>query len=540
MCQVDEKMMLIQKRILALIIFVAFLFLVPKVSSGDQGNFTFTINQNGVIDVQGEFVKEIGKAPGEGKATVNVLGEPIEIGSKRGFNFTLSANGNFSINNTSIDLDYLELNIKVSGDNTNSTGEITFNIKVPSNQTIINATGKVEINQMMKNSTGYIFLTGNINIDYPFNPEDISQIRKQLQFIGPDMLNFALVQSGITYMRYTDFDLSGITIDENGVRGTFRMAIEVNMTEYMIWYKGQLYQSGISEEKINKQAEKLEQALKALSEEPFHIMLDASVKLKNNELSFRAELNISTSNEYIRAYSELMKTALSTISTPPTIPGGQLGQNTMRPIEITMEEMTTPLNYTIAEKPINITCIIYTENNTLWMDIKIYNLSINATNETNYYGALKTLKTFASDMMKNMSINYLKIEITGTQAPPELNATEIPSEKILNVKPNSIELRNATIDDINMITLKTFEETTIPIPTTTTTQKLTIITTTRETQTTPTGTTATTVTTMTENTEANTTTPAQSSQETSSNNIVLVTALAIVAVIAAVAFKLKK
>ncbi len=416
-------------------------------------NITITINPDATIGLSGTLEAVFTEHPGAyGEAHIIIQATPkYEEAGLKEFSFNLSGEGNLYLEEPPTNLTSLELVLDTTQNGGDSYGTLLFGILSEE----IKGKGGVNITSTVQNNTITMTLSANLNLDTEIDEETVMYIQKQLQQITPETMNLAMIQSGMTFLKFTKLDLSGLEVSTNGIHGTAVLEMQMSIDDYITWYKGMLYTQGLTQEEIEQETQSIETLFNEMTNPENQAELHLMFKLQGNNLQFELNYNGKLTGTTVNAYMDYFQTLMKT---PTTI---AIGEETI-PVEENFY-MGSETNITIAMKPIDI-AVDYTsteQGSTLKVQINSIYLK-NKGIDLGYEGALQVLHDLATE---NATTEDMIEQLTILVTPYEGKTPTLKLEKPINgniivEEANKIVLENVMPTELRKISLENIPEVT--------------------------------------------------------------------------------
>jgi biopolymer transport protein ExbD len=407
-------------------------------------NITMTLNPDGTLGISG-IIKYLraGNNTAPGKAEIEIFANPIyKVQNISKLEVLFKADGTLRLKEKPANLTYLKIELDVT--QKGGTGRASVNFEIIGNNTSGN--GSVEFKTTTENYTQTTAISFNINLKHPIDNETVGYMKKQLQQMRPEIMNLALAQYGLTFMKIEKMDLSHLTIDTNGVRGTGSVVLSFNINDYINWVKGSMYAQGKSDEEINKTAETLSKLFTAQLNPENKGDLELKITFENNVLEFHALYNASMTGDLITALSEYF-------GMMPSMIREELHKENIPMVNITEETM--PTNITLAPKKFDIKMYYSGSENEQNITVIINNLYLRKEGTTGYNGALETLHKLSESGKNVEEISHLKIIAQPYNGKtPTIYVTGNIEGNILSQTDNTIEMENVKLSSLKNIELK--------------------------------------------------------------------------------------
>ncbi len=494
-------------------------------------NLTLVIHPDGTLEIKGAFEGEGPVKPEKGVQVTDGAGffglEATPTKVEGGYDWDIKASGEGHLilfNETSWSKLYINLESDSKG--ASGTAKILFDVQGKK----ASGKGTVNLDSSANGRTVTISINFDIDIQASMSTEDAAQLKKQLKSLTPDVLNLAMSQQGITFLKFNKIDLSDLSITENGVKGTGAVEMEINYDDYISWYKGMLIMTRANETEINET--EIEEKVKTLE-----AMINASLSgkstshisftldLEGKSVEFNFDLTAHVPAEVING----IRVLLSEAGEETPFGAGGIGASEAK---IIAEEVPIKLSekLTLAPKPLRLKVVFDVKNSIAKVEARFTGFIKGVDTTSDYKGALQTLKYLASTMKGNETLDHVVVEVAPKDnVAPAIKIVGTPHGSV-EAKGNVVVLKDVLPGDLDLLELSTPITVTPPSTTTTTT---TITTSTPAKTTTTTTPPATTTTTQP---PATTTSPAKGVSKTLVAGIVVAV---IVVAVAALAFTRK-
>ncbi len=357
-----------------------------------QEDLELILNGDGTLLIRGVTKIPLDNFNARGEGDLSIKAQPAQVDGSEGFSLEVKGSGAFELLKK-LNLKLVEVTVKGQGSMT--TGD--FEVRVELGEVVLgNSTldGVVVLRASSEPVEGKekAFRTtveANMDLRVPIDPEVANQVRGMLGMVNAGLVNMQLAQTGMTFIRFEELDLQGLSITSEGVSGSIRMVIVMDYNEYVTWYKATLYNAGVKQEDIEKLGIRLQELMDVLIKEKAEASFDISLRVEPQKITYNVDIEARATKAWLDAYLEYID-LLGKAGMAQTAPAS------ISPVEVPLEvsSQTLPItpNITIAEKPIDVSIKISGDGAKGSIVIEINQIYLAPTSRTpGYEGALMVL-----------------------------------------------------------------------------------------------------------------------------------------------------
>ncbi len=427
-------------------------------------NLTLVIHPDGTLEIKGVFKGEGPIKPEEGVQVTDGAGffglEATPTKVEGGYDWDVKASGKGRLvlsNETS--LSKLYINFESDSKGASGTAKISFDVKGKE----ASGKGTVNLDSSVSGRTVTVSINFNVDLQVSMSAEDAAQLEKQLKSLTPEVLNLAMSQQGITFLKFNKIDLSDLSVTENGVKGTGTIEMQINYDDYISWYKGTLTMTGANETEIEEKVKTLEAVIDASLSGKSTSQISFTLDLEGKTVDFNFDLTAHVPAEVINGY----RLFLSEVGKEIPFGAGGIGASEAK---IIAEEVPIKLSekLTLAPKPLRLKVVFDVRNGFAKVEASFSGFIKGVDTTSDYKGALQTLKYFASTLKGNETLDHVVVEVAPKDnVAPAIKVVGTPHGSI-EAKGNVVVLKDVLPGDLDLLELST-PITVTPLSTTTTT-----------------------------------------------------------------------
>ena len=378
--------------ILALLLLALVVSPLTAMAQQFQEDLELILNDDGTLLIRGVTKIPLDNFNARGEGDLSVKAQPAQVDGSEGFSLEVKGSGAFEL--------FKKLNLKlvkvtVKGQGSMTTGD--FEVRVELGEVVLgNSTldGVVVLKASSEPVEGKekAFRTtveANVDLRVPIDPEVANQVRGMLGMVNAGLVNMQLAQTGMTFIRFEELDLQGLSITSEGVSGSIRMVIVMDYNEYVTWYKATLYNAGVKQEDIEKLGIRLQELMDVLIKEKAEASFDIGLRVEPQKITYNVDIEARATKAWLDAYLEyidLIGKAGMAQTAPASISPVEV------PLEVSSQTLPITPNITIAEKPIDVSIKISGDGAKGSIVIEINQIYLAPTSRTpGYEGALMVL-----------------------------------------------------------------------------------------------------------------------------------------------------
>ena len=350
------------------------------------------LNGDGTLLIRGVTKIPLDNFNARGEGDLSIKAQPAQVDGSEGFVLEVKGSGAFELLKE-LNLKLVEVTVKGQGSMTSGNFEVNVELReVNLGNSTLDGTVVLKASSEPMEGKENVFRTtveANVDLRVPIDPEVANQIRGMLGMVNAGLVNMQLAQTGMTFLRFEELDLQGLSVTSEGVSGSIRMVIVMDYNEYVTWYKATLYNAGVKQEDIEKLGTRLQELIGTLINEKAEASFDIGLRVEPKKVTYNVDIEARATKAWLDAYLEYID-LLGKAGMAQTAPAS------ISPVEVPLEvsSQTLPItpNITIAEKPIDVTIRISGDGAKGSIVVEINQVYLAPTSRTpGYEGALTVL-----------------------------------------------------------------------------------------------------------------------------------------------------